>query len=87
MNLNLQIGSMYQLLQLFVAKGRRHDAGMLAESGLLADLERHAINTAGQPMCIYGDSAYPIRIHLQRPFQGAALTPQMQMFNSSMSSV
>ena len=60
---------------------------MLAESGLLQDLERYAFSTGGQPMCIYGDPAYPLRVHLQRPFQGVALTPQMEMFNASMSSV
>ena len=60
---------------------------MLAESGLLHDLERHAFSTGGQPLCIYGDPAYPLRVHLQGPFQGAALTPQMEMFNGSMSSV
>ena len=60
---------------------------MLAESGLLRDLERYAFSTVGQPMCIYGDPAYPLRVHLQGPFQGAALTPQMEMFNDSMSSV
>ena len=53
---------------------------MLAESGLLHDLERHAFSTGGQPLCIYGDPAYPLRVHLQGPFQGAALTPQMEMF-------
>ena len=41
----------------------------------------------GQPMCIYGDPACPFRVHLQGPFQGAALTPQMEMFNAFMSSV
>ena len=60
---------------------------MLAESGLLQDLERYAFSTGGQPMCIYGDPAYPLRVHLQGPFQGVALTPQMEMFNASMSSV
>ena len=60
---------------------------MLAESGLVRDLERYAFSTVGQPMCIYGDPAYPLRVHLQGPFQGAALTPQMEMFNDSMSSV
>ena len=60
---------------------------MLAESGLSQDLERYAFSTGGQPMCIYGDPAYPLRVHLQGPFQGAALTPQMEMFNASMSSV
>ena len=41
----------------------------------------------GQPMRIYGDPAYPLRVHLQGTFQGVALTPQMEMFNASMSSV
>ena len=60
---------------------------MLAESGLLRDLEQYAVSTGGQPMCIYGDPAYPLRVDLQGPFRGAALTPQMEMFNDSMSSV
>lgn len=60
---------------------------MLAESGLLQDLQQYAFSTGGQPMCIYGDPAYPLRVNLQAPFQGAALTPQMEMFNDSMSSV
>ena len=39
-------------------------------------------------LCVYMENpAYPLRVHLQGPFQGAALTPQMEMFNDSMSSV
>ena len=60
---------------------------MLAESGLLRDLEQYAVSNGGQPMCIYGDPAYPLWVNLQGPFQGAALAPQMEMFNDSMSSV
>lgn len=56
---------------------------MLAESGLLQDLEQYAFFTGGQPMCIYGDPAYPLRVNLQGPFQEAALTPQMEMFDDS----
>ena len=41
----------------------------------------------GQPMCIYGDPAYPLRLHLQTPFRNAVLTPDMQAFNDSMSAV
>ena len=37
-------------------------------------------------LCIYGDPAYLLRVNLQGPFQGAAITPQMEMFNLSMSS-
>ena len=39
-------------------------------------------------MCIYGDpAAYPVRVHLLGPFRGAGLTPRMEIFNDSMSSV
>ena len=50
---------------------------MLTESSLLYDLERHAFSTGGQPLCIYGDPAYPLRVHLQGPLEGAALKPHM----------
>ena len=71
----------------FITQGRKHDAGMLADSGLLNDLQRFAFSTTRQPMCLYGDPAYPLRIHLQAPFRIAVLTPAMQAFNSSMSAV
>ena len=38
-------------------------------------------------MCLYGDPAYPIRVHLQVPFRQNAITPAIEAFNSSMSSV
>ena len=60
---------------------------MLADSGLLNDLQRFAFSTTGQAMCLYGDPAYPLRIHLQAPFRNAVLTPAMEAFNSSMSAV
>ena len=41
----------------------------------------------GEALSLYGDPAYPLRIHVQAPFRHAALTPQMQLFNSSMSAV
>ena len=47
---------------------------MLDESGLLNELETHAFSPTGQAMCIYGDPAYPQRVHLQRPFQYGWLT-------------
>ena len=71
----------------FITEGRKHDAGMLADSGLLNDLQRFAFSTTGQAMCLYGDPAYPLRIHLQAPFRNAVLTPAMEAFNSSMSAV
>ena len=36
---------------------------------------------------LYGDPAYPIRVHLQAPFRHMVLTPQMVNFNKAMSSV
>lgn len=60
---------------------------MLAESHLLRDLERNAFSSTGEPMCIYGDPAYPLRVHLQCPFRQRLLTPDMEAFNEAMSSV
>ena len=60
---------------------------MLAESRFLDDLQQHAFSPAGNPMCIYGDLAYPLRLHLQAPFREMQLTPEMEEFNRSMSSV
>ena len=56
-------------------------------SNLLADLNRYAISAAGQPLCIYGDPAYPLRVNLQGPFRSAVLTPQMEAYNAAMSCV
>ena len=60
---------------------------MLRDSSILVDLERDAFTPAGHPLCIYGDPAYPLRIHLQAPFRDAVLTDDMAAFNASMSSV
>lgn len=59
---------------------------MLYQSGLLTDLQRYAWAN-GQPLCIYGDPAYPLSLHLQAPFRNAVLTPQMAQFNRCMSEV
>ena len=68
-------------------EGKRHDAGMLADSKLLNSLEHFAFNPAGQPLCLYGDPAYPLRIHLQGPFKFGVLTHQMEQYNAAMSAV
>ena len=68
-------------------EGRRHDSGMLVESALLGDLQRHSFSPVGQPLCVYGDPAYPLNIHLQGPFKGARITPLQNEYNSAMSSV
>ena len=60
---------------------------MLADSGLLRQLERYALSPGGQPMCVFGDPGYPLRINLQSPFRNVALTARMEAFNSAMSAV
>ena len=60
---------------------------MLRMSGFLHDLQQHSFDTSGQPLCIYGDQAYPLRIHLQGPYKSCQLTVDQEEFNSSMSKV
>ena len=42
----------------------------MAESGLLDQLQEHAWSN-NNPLCIYGDLAYPLSVHLQAPFRSA----------------
>jgi hypothetical protein len=70
-----------------ILEGKRHNTGMLADSNLLQNLEAHAFSTTGEVMSIYGDPAYPLRVHLQAPYRNANITPAMQNFNRAMSSV
>lgn len=42
---------------------------MLAESNLYNQLVQYAVNINGDPLCIYGDPAYPHRPQLQGPFK------------------
>ena len=60
---------------------------MLADSGLLNDMGNFAFSLAGQPMCVYGDPAYPLRIHLQAPYRQGRLTQHMEDYNKAMSEV
>ena len=66
-------------------EGKRHDSGMLAASGLLNQLAQFSHSQTGNPLCIYGDPAYPLHVHLQAPFKGAALTDDQKAYNKSMS--
>ena len=38
-------------------------------------------------MCVYGDPAYPLRIHLQAPYRQGRLTQQIEDYNKAMSEV
>ena len=77
----------FDIIFSFLSEGRKHDAGMLADSGLLRDLERYAFSPTGDPMALYGDSAYPLRVHLIVPYRAAGISPQMEEFNKCMSTV
>ena len=58
---------------------------MLADSSLLRYWEQYAFSKLHEPMCMYGDPAYPLRVHLQSPFREAVLTDDMKLFHASMS--
>ena len=62
---------------------------MLADSRLLNLLEQFAFSPVGEPMCLYGDPAYPmsLRVHLQAPFRDERLTAAVDSYNKSMSRV
>ena len=67
-------------------EGRRHDSGMLRDSNLLDELSLFSFSTIREPLCICGDSAYPLRFHLQGPFRrGVQLTQEQLAYNTAMS--
>ena len=68
-------------------EGKRHDSAMLAEFRLLDQMQLHCNDANGYPFCVYENAAYPLRAHLQKPFQGARLNDQQKEFNTAMSSV
>ena len=59
---------------------------MLAESGLLAQLQQHAW-FGNDPLSIYGDPTYPLSIHWQALFRGPDLTDEQKHCNKVKSSV
>ena len=70
-------------------EGKRQlcDSGMPADFGLLNQLQQHSFDTGGRPLCIYGDPAYAVRIHLQTGFRGGNITREKELSESKMSSV
>ena len=82
LTVNYNITYVYLILE-----GTKHDSAMLADSGLLDELEQHAFSTTREPMPLYGDQAYPLRVHLQVSYRGTGITPQIELYNKAMSSV
>ena len=72
---------------IFIIEGKSHDAGILRRSHLLDELERNCNTEYGDPLCIYVDSAYLERMHLQTPYKGNNLTNDQKAFNTAMSKV
>ena len=68
-------------LPFFFLEGQKHDAGLLHE------LQLHVISPLGQPLCIYRDPAYTLRVQLQVPYRNAMLTGDIQAFTTCMSEV
>ena len=66
-------------------EGKSHDSVMLHESDLLNELRQVAFYN-GQPLCLYGDPAYPLGVHLQAPYRNK-LTSQITLYNKAMSEV
>ena len=59
---------------------------MLHESGLLNNLHS-VVWHKNQPLCIYGDPAYPLAVYLQALFATRNLTPNQSNYNKAMSQV
>ena len=56
---------------------------MLWDCQLLQSLQILAFDVRGQSVCIYGDPAYPLRIHLQALVRNRMLTLQSAGIQSS----
>lgn len=67
-------------------EGRRHDAFMLAVSGLLPQLQQ-LVKPNGDPYVLYGDPTYGINRNIIAPYRGANITPNEHLFNRDMSKV
>ena len=66
--------------------GRRHDAGMLAESGIDISIGRPLLHENVQYV-LYGDPAYPLTSYLIAPYRERNLTAEQNLFNQRMSNV
>ena len=77
----------FEYFSIFQKEGGMMQACWQTQDSLMTFKLLLTLLNLGNPYCIYGDPAYPLRVHLQAPFRNRALTPQMMDFNQSMSSV
>jgi hypothetical protein len=69
-------------------EGRRHDAGMLRESNVLAQMANHMTSPNGHIFFVYGDPAYPLGDgYIIPPYRGGAISRNQMIFNKRMSAV
>ncbi|CAC5396108.1 unnamed protein product [Mytilus coruscus] len=68
-------------------ESRRHDAGLLRESGICGELQTHMTTPTGDIYVIYGDPAYPMTTHIIKPFRGGVISAAQARFNKKMSAV
>ena len=74
------------ITQLFgPVESRRHDSGVLGESGLLPQLAAHMNGPNRIPYALYDDDVYTLSQYLQKTYQGAALTQAQQRFSTELS--
>ena len=66
------------MFSFLLVEGRMRDARMLAVSQLHDDLQNFAFDPVGRAMCLYGDPAHPLRVHLQAPFRVGILTRDIE---------
>lgn len=50
-------------------EGRRHDAGLLRESGVEQQMQHHMTKANGEVYSVYGDPAYPLSPYVIPPFE------------------
>ena len=41
----------------------------------------------GESICIYGNHAYPLYVHLQAPYKNVNMTPDQEEYNKAMTKV
>ena len=68
-------------------EGRKHDSGMLEDSGLCTQLQQYARGQNHNILCLYGDPAYPLRPQLLVPFKGAGVTQIQKEWNQAISKI